>query len=85
MSDRMTKVSRYAMEISADFPKIKRHICVLAGEKIQPDRPVAAKVGNSSGFEASCPVKLKTCGFETTKTTPASQNFFSIDSSCRVK
>jgi hypothetical protein len=29
---------------------------------------VAAKVGNYSGFEASCLVKLKTCGFETTKT-----------------
>jgi len=32
----------------------------------------AAKVGNFGGFETSCLVKLKTCGFETTKTTPAS-------------
>jgi hypothetical protein len=33
---------------------------------------VAAKVGNSGGFDSSCPVKLKTFGFKTTKTTPAS-------------
>ncbi len=33
---------------------------------------VAAKVGNSGGFDSSCPVKLKTCGFKTTKTTLAS-------------
>ncbi len=33
---------------------------------------VAAKVGNFGGFKTSCPVNLKTCGFETTKTTPAS-------------
>ena len=26
-------------------------------------RSVAAKVRNFSGFETSCPVKLKTCGF----------------------
>jgi hypothetical protein len=35
-------------------------------------RSVAAKVEHSGGFETSCPVKLKTCGFETTKTTSAS-------------
>jgi hypothetical protein len=35
-------------------------------------RSVAAKVGNFGGIETSSPVKLKTCGFETTKTTPAS-------------
>ena len=46
---------------------------------------VAAKLGNSGGFESSCPVKLKTCGFETTKTTPESRNFGGIDSSCLVK
>ena len=33
---------------------------------------VAAKVEHSGGVETSCPVKLKTCGFETTKTTSAS-------------
>jgi len=33
---------------------------------------VAAKVGKTGGVETSCPVKLKTCGFETTKTTSAS-------------
>ena len=34
---------------------------------------------------SSCPVKLKTCGFETTKTIPASWNYCTrIDSSCPV-
>jgi hypothetical protein len=35
-------------------------------------RSVAAKVEHSGGVETSCPVKLKTCGFKTTKTTSAS-------------
>ena len=35
-------------------------------------RSVAAKVEHSGGVETTCPVKLKTCGFETTKTTSAS-------------
>jgi len=40
--------------------------------QVQKGRSVAAKVEHSGGVKTSCPVKLKTCGFETTKTTSAS-------------